>query len=75
MHLEATCHPLDGEAPLDAASGRTPQPGPPRPDDGDAHLQPVDIAKWKQADYGQMAHAREVAEADGEPGNTTPICF
>ena len=61
MHLEATCHPLDGEAPLDAASGRTPQPGPPRPDGGHAHSQPVDIAKWKLADYGHMAHAREVA--------------
>ena len=67
---------IGGEVPLaEADSGRTPQPGPPRPDGGHAHSQPVDIAKWKQADYGQMAHAREVAEADGEPGNTTPICF
>jgi len=32
MRLEATRHPLDGEVPLDAAaSGRTPQPGPPMP--------------------------------------------
>ncbi|HFC10507.1 MAG TPA: hypothetical protein ENJ54_11755 [Chloroflexi bacterium] len=63
---------VDGEVPLDqAASGRTPQPGPPRPDgsctphglrDGYAHSQPVDIALWKQADYGQMGHAREVTE-------------
>ncbi len=63
---------IDGEVPLDAAaSGRTPQPGPPRPDgsytphglrDGYAHSQPVDIALWKQADYGQMGHAREVTE-------------
>ena len=63
---------IDGEVPLDqAALGRTPQPGPPRPDgsytphglrDGYAHSQPVDIALWKQADYGQMGHAREVTE-------------
>ena len=25
---------------------------------------PVDGAQWKQADYGQMAHAHEVAQAD-----------
>ena len=56
---------IDGEVPLDqATSGRTPQPGPPRPDgsytphglrDGYAHSQSVDLAAWKQADYGQMA--------------------
>ena len=65
---------VDGEVPLDqAASGRTPQPGPPRPDgsynphglrDGYAPEKPVDLAKWKQADYGHMAHAHEVAQTD-----------
>ena len=73
MRLEATRHPLGSKVPLgQAASGRTPQPGPPTPDgsytphglrEGYAHPQPVDLAKWKQADYGQMAHAHEVAEA------------
>ncbi len=70
---------IDGEVPLaEAASGRTPQPGydfaahaeaaadeimaEKRLDYHDPLL-PVNIAKWKQADYGQMAHAREVAEA------------
>ena len=63
---------LDGEAPVDeAASGRAPQPGPSRPDgsytphglrEGYAPTHPIDLATWKQQDYGQMGHAREVAQ-------------
>ncbi len=56
----------------EAAEGRTPQPGPPRPDGSYIHHglrkgyvteRPVDLASWKQADYGQMAHNKHSQHA------------
>jgi len=62
---------IDGEVPLeDAAEGRVPQPGPPKPDgsyvphglrDGYTPSQPVDLAAWKQQDYVQLPYAQELS--------------
>jgi len=65
---------LDGEVPVDeAASGRTPQPGPSQPDgsytphglrDGYAPTHPIDLAAWKQQDYNQLARHQAAEAAD-----------
>ena len=75
---------IDGEVPLaEAASGRAPQPGPPRPDgsytphglrEGFAPEEPVDIAAWKQADYRKLQSVKAEENGHQSPTSRSTTC-